>query len=142
MLETWCSPVRTADNRWFEIISVLIITHNLYMWFFCSTSVLFCSFQDNTHGLHTHTSLQEIQCMDSISSSILYSFTHTDTHTHESGLLSVVFLCNGNYHPAGHRITVQSLLLHSRTKVKAHYKAASTEAHCFELVASIYDLNK
>ena len=44
-----------------------------------------------------YTPIQEIKVMNYIS--YLYSLTHT----HTPGVLAVVFLCSGNYRPAGPR---------------------------------------
>lgn len=78
MFEILCSPMRTANNRWLEIISVLITTHDYYMWFFCSSSfsdffLFFCGVYTPTH---TPTHIQEIQSMYYISFFHILSFSH------------------------------------------------------------------
>lgn len=71
-----------------------------------SFSTLLSSFKGNTHVVYsppyTHTHVQGIQFMDYI------SFFHSVSYTNDSGLLSVVCLCNGHYRPVGLRITEQS----------------------------------
>lgn len=68
--EAWDYPC--FDNN-SQSLHVVLLQH--------LTFYLFGSLQENTHGAsiptYTHTHMQEIQFMDSISSSVLYSLTYT-----------------------------------------------------------------
>lgn len=79
IFEALCSPMRTASNRWFQLSSVLIITHDHCMWFFCniSFSAFFYCFKWNTHDVYapTYTCRGSSLCITEVS--CIVSRTHT-----------------------------------------------------------------
>ena len=127
MFETLCSHLRAANSRWLEMSS------RLHMWFFSSipSSVVLCSSKENTFGVHTPTYTYERFINDICSHcSVILSLSHTHTHTREYGLLSVVFLCDGNHHPQGVMITERTLVPRGSAKLEPRYTPASSGAHC------------
>lgn len=119
------SNISIHENwRWFEISSVHHITHDHYMLFFCST---ISNFLFSTRGVYTATSIDN-------PGHELYTFPlRSHIHIHEHGLLSVVFLCGGNYHPVTLAITEQFLVHHSSAKLETLSTSASN-SHCVKTV--------